>query len=196
MPELPEVETIRRQLAPLIQGAVIVGADTHWSSKFTPALDAVGATILNLSRRGKYLLFELDDGNELVAHLGMTGAFQIVAQHVAGSPSCAAHGPHTRAIWALDDGRQLIFRDIRRFARRPRWRLRRHSNPAHDGPRAAQRCLLGPLAARCSSRAVARDQDPVVEPTTGRRGRKHLRRRSALQRAYRSPRSPDRTRAM
>lgn len=117
MPELPEVETIRRQLAPLIQGAVIVGADTHWSSKFTPALDAVGATILNLSRRGKYLLFELDDGNELVAHLGMTGAFQIVAQHVAGSPSCAAHGPHTRAIWALDDGRQLIFRDIRRFGR-------------------------------------------------------------------------------
>jgi formamidopyrimidine-DNA glycosylase len=117
MPELPEVETIRRQLEPLVRGAVIVGADTHWSSKFTPALDAVGATIVDLSRRGKYLLFGLDDGTELVAHLGMTGAFQIVTGDAACDPSCAAHGPHVRAVWALDDGRQLVFRDTRRFGR-------------------------------------------------------------------------------
>ncbi len=128
MPELPEVETIRRQLDPLVTGAVIVAADSHWSDKFTPALDAVGATITGINRRGKYLLFQLDDdgddesddgyddGYELVAHLGMTGSFHL--EPGSGSdPSCADHGKHTRAVWAFDDGRHLVFDDTRRFGR-------------------------------------------------------------------------------
>ena len=60
MPELPEVETIRRQLEPLLRGAVIIDADAHWSDKFAPALDAVGSQIVEIRRRGKYLLFDLD----------------------------------------------------------------------------------------------------------------------------------------
>lgn len=116
MPELPEVETIRRQLEPLVRDAVIVAADSHWSDKFTPALDAVGTTITGIDRRGKYLLFQLDDGSELVAHLGMTGSFHL-EPGISSDPSCAAHGKHTRAVWALDDGRHLVFDDTRRFGR-------------------------------------------------------------------------------
>lgn len=117
MPELPEVETIRRQLEPMLRGTTIIDADAHWSDKFTPALDAVGTSILAIGRRGKYLVFELDDGNELLAHLGMTGAFHIVDAPPSGQPGCDQHGAHVRAVWALDDGRQLVFRDTRRFGR-------------------------------------------------------------------------------
>ena len=60
MPELPEVETIRRQLEPKLIDAAIVDAGAHWSAKFTPALDAVGTEIVSARRRGKYLLFDLD----------------------------------------------------------------------------------------------------------------------------------------
>ncbi len=117
MPELPEVETIRRQLDPMLRGARIVDADAHWSDKFAPAREAVGSTIAALKRRGKYLLFELDDDHELVAHLGMTGAFSIAEAPVPSPPVCADHGTHVRAIWELEDGRCLIFRDTRRFGR-------------------------------------------------------------------------------
>ena len=118
MPELPEVEVIRRQLQRQVLGARIVAADSHWSDKFTPALDAVGTAIESVDRRGKYLLFALDDGNELIAHLGMTGSFHIDSSpHHDDPPSCDAHGTHTRAVWALADGRQLVFDDTRRFGR-------------------------------------------------------------------------------
>lgn len=116
MPELPEVEVIRRQLREAVRGAEVIAADAHWSDKFTPALDAVGTRITDIGRRGKYLLFELDDGHELVAHLGMTGSFHVDAQH-SGDPACNDHGKHTRAVWAFADGRRLVFDDTRRFGR-------------------------------------------------------------------------------
>jgi len=118
MPELPEVETIRRQLDPLVSGASVVAADTHWSEKFTPGLDVVGATFASIGRRGKYLLFTLDDGHELVAHLGMTGSFHVDESFAdSPEPTCAQHGKHTRAVWAFADGRRLVFDDTRRFGR-------------------------------------------------------------------------------
>ncbi len=117
MPELPEVETIRRQLEPLLRGAEITDATAHWSEKFSPAMDAIGTSIEGVERRGKYLLFVLDDGNELVAHLGMTGSFQVVERQAGAVPDLDQHGPHTRAVWALADGRHLVFRDTRRFGR-------------------------------------------------------------------------------
>ena len=123
MPELPEVETIRRQLAPKLIDEAIVDAGAHWSAKFTPALDAVGTEIVGTRRRGKYLLFDLDPGadggppRELVIHLGMTGR---LAVHEPGS-ALALHDPatdpHLRAWWRLDDDRVLTFHDIRRFGR-------------------------------------------------------------------------------
>lgn len=116
MPELPEVETIRRQLRPALVDREIGAVDAHSSEKFQPALEAAGTTITDLRRRGKYLIFDLDDGHEMLAHLGMTGSFRIDPS-TTGSPDHERVGPHVRAVWQLDGGEDLIFRDIRRFGR-------------------------------------------------------------------------------
>ncbi len=114
MPELPEVETIRGQLEPQLTGAEIIGADSHWSTKFTPAVDAIGHEITGIRRRGKYLLFGLVDGDEtpreLIVHLGMTGRLAVEAD------ADLTH-QHLRAWWVLDDQRVLTFHDPRRFGR-------------------------------------------------------------------------------
>lgn len=114
MPELPEVETVRRELEPWLLGRSIVAASHHPSVKFTQAADAVGATIESVGRRGKYLIFDLDDGHQLIVHLGMTGRLR-------PAPDCHGHEhghhSHVRASWELDDGSVLEFNDIRRFGR-------------------------------------------------------------------------------
>lgn len=123
MPELPEVETIRRQLDPQLRNSEIVDADSHPSNKFSPALDAIGSTITGVGRRGKYLLFGLDRGpqepdEELIAHLGMTGSFHVEPDLGQTTPvDIAEFGAHCRAIWKLADGRRLRFNDTRRFGR-------------------------------------------------------------------------------
>lgn len=116
MPELPEVETIRRQLAPRLTGRSLIAGDAHPSEKFAPALDAIGATVTAVRRRGKYLIFDLDDGEELIAHLGMTGSF-LIAPAAGEDPVCADHDAWVRAVWRLDDGTDFVFRDVRRFGR-------------------------------------------------------------------------------
>ncbi len=110
MPELPEVETVRRGLEPLLRGRVLVAAGSHPSPKFSPAVEAVGHAVEGIGRRGKYLLLALDDGRRLVIHLGMTGQLRVDAP---GTPD----DPYDRAWWRLDDGRRFAFRDVRRFGR-------------------------------------------------------------------------------
>jgi len=110
VPELPEVETIRRQLAELLVGVRIDAAGAHPSAKFASASQVVGAGVEEVRRRGKYLLIGLDDGRELVVHLGMTGAFSVVAAEFRPGPYC-------RAWWRLHDGRTVVFDDTRRFGR-------------------------------------------------------------------------------
>jgi formamidopyrimidine-DNA glycosylase len=107
VPELPEVETIRRQLAEQVTGRRVLAADAHESAKFAPAREAVGMAIEAVQRRGKYLLFSLDDGQELIVHLGMTGSLALSAEV----------DPYVRARWHLDDGSTLRYRDVRRFGR-------------------------------------------------------------------------------
>jgi formamidopyrimidine-DNA glycosylase len=109
MPELPEVETVRRQLVPLVVGRRITEAWGHPSGKFSSATLAAGPTVEGVERRGKYLLLGLDDGRELVVHLGMTGQLRLRPDGEVD--------PHVRAWWALDDGRVLELRDVRRFGR-------------------------------------------------------------------------------
>jgi formamidopyrimidine-DNA glycosylase len=109
VPELPEVETVRRQLAPLVTGHRIVEGWGHPSAKFSSAPLAAGPSIEGVGRRGKYLLVGLDDGRELVVHLGMTGQLRL-------RPG-AEVDPYVRAWWALDDDRVLELRDVRRFGR-------------------------------------------------------------------------------
>ena len=114
MPELPEVETVRRTLAPAI-GATIVSA---WDSgkglhmKRRPPRKKLralaGATITGVRRHGKYLLVDTDSPSTLLVHLGMTGRFLIAA---AG----ATRAKHTHLVLGLRDGRSLRFVDARRF---------------------------------------------------------------------------------
>jgi len=117
VPELPEVETVRRQLEPLIVGTRITGCRAHPSPRFRDASLATGHRIHQINRRGKYLLVGLHMSaaadpvptQELVIHLGMTGGVSVGA-----SPP---DDPYLRACWSLDDGRYMAFRDIRRFGR-------------------------------------------------------------------------------
>lgn len=110
MPELPEVETIRRQLAPGVVGQVVADAWTFGTPKFADAPLAIGTTIVGLARRGKYLLAALDDGRELVVHLGMTGRLWV-------APGGPPGDPYLRAWWRFASGEALVFRDVRRFGR-------------------------------------------------------------------------------
>jgi len=111
VPELPEVETIRSKLVPYVEGRVCVGASADPADKFNSAEELAGLQFGRLRRLGKYLLFGLDDGREMVAHLGMTGSFLVSPQATGLSHS------HIRACWTLDDGNLLAYRDIRRFGR-------------------------------------------------------------------------------
>jgi formamidopyrimidine-DNA glycosylase len=110
VPELPEVETVRRALEPRLVGRVVVDAGGHPSAKFADAPLAVGAEVVAVGRRGKYLLVPLSGERELIVHLGMTGQLRL-------RPGDAALDPFVRAWWRLDDGERLELRDVRRFGR-------------------------------------------------------------------------------
>jgi formamidopyrimidine-DNA glycosylase len=109
MPELPEVETIRRQLAPVVEGRRIIDAWHAANPKFTAAKRVLGASVRAVNRRGKYLLFALDDERELIVHLGMTG--------VVGLRAGTHVDPYLRASWTFDDDAVLDLRDVRQFGR-------------------------------------------------------------------------------
>jgi formamidopyrimidine-DNA glycosylase len=116
MPELPEVETIRRQLAPHMEGRVLCELevlDPRWCQPAPPEALADAARdrrIARVSRRGKYLLVELEDEVTLVMHLRMTGNLLLVAEE-EDTPDRL----HGRARLMLDDGRRVLFVDPRRF---------------------------------------------------------------------------------
>jgi formamidopyrimidine-DNA glycosylase len=122
MPELPEVETIRRQLAPHLEGRAIERAevlDARWSAPAAPVelVDAVeGREILSVGRRGKYFDVELDGEAHLVMHLRMTGNLLLVPAGVdSNSGGTGGDRPHVRVRFALDDGSTVLFADPRRF---------------------------------------------------------------------------------
>ncbi|MFT5222921.1 MAG: formamidopyrimidine-DNA glycosylase [Glaciecola sp.] len=108
MPELPEVESVRRQLEPELVGRTIieVWVDDHPAQRFHAVPSAAGHRMLDVRRRGKFLLLTLDEDRELLLHLGMTGSFRFDVRD-----------KHARAVFELDDGRALVFRDPRRFGR-------------------------------------------------------------------------------
>jgi formamidopyrimidine-DNA glycosylase len=114
MPELPEVETIKNDLAPDVVGHTITGIRFKWPGvvkNLSPdALEKsiVGRRITGMGRRGKYLLFRLDDGKTLVMHLKMSGSLHLVR----GDSEPA--DPHIRTVIFLDNG-CVAFRDLRRF---------------------------------------------------------------------------------
>jgi formamidopyrimidine-DNA glycosylase len=116
LPELPEVETVTADLRPHLVGREITGCDLRFPAIVrhpSPAAFAAGVTgrrIEAMSRRGKYILHHLDSGELLVVHLGMTGQWRYVAPGTE-EPT------HLHAVFQLDDGFQLRYRDVRRFGR-------------------------------------------------------------------------------
>ncbi len=130
MPELPEVETVARQLDPELSGRRIERLevlDGRWSRPVPPEQlgEAVtGTTIHGLGRRGKYLLLALDGERTLVMHLRMTGNLVLVEGEDVIDPSegrrlyegeRSTSARHLRARFTLDDGREVWFTDPRRF---------------------------------------------------------------------------------
>ena len=126
MPELPEVETIRRQLEPKLRGARIERLevlDPRWTRPVDPGQVEArvgGRTIEALGRRGKYLLLELADDLTLVMHLRMTGNLLLVEEGaivaaVEEDAARRADDRFLRACFLLEDGRELRFSDARRF---------------------------------------------------------------------------------
>ncbi len=124
MPELPEVETIRRQLEPALVGRRIEGArvlDERWTRPEPPrAVEAElkGRRIESVGRRGKYLLVGLEGQRFLVMHLRMTGNLLLAGAERFGAPRLYESEPDDRflrAAFGLDDGSELWFTDARRF---------------------------------------------------------------------------------
>jgi formamidopyrimidine-DNA glycosylase len=112
MPELPEVETIRRQLAPHLEGRALTAVevlDPRWTAPRAHgevAAALTGRTVLALGRAGKYLIWELSGDLHLLMHLRMTGTLLF---------DPPADPPHTRVRVGLSDGHRLVYIDPRRF---------------------------------------------------------------------------------
>jgi formamidopyrimidine-DNA glycosylase len=115
MPELPDVEAVRRYLSARgLEGLAFTGATILWPKAIkTPSLEEfvlgiTGRRIGPIGRRAKYLLFPLDDGQTLIAHLRMTGSLLV-------EPATQDRHPMTRNIFSLDDGRELRLVDPRKL---------------------------------------------------------------------------------
>jgi formamidopyrimidine-DNA glycosylase len=121
MPELPEVETVARDLQRWVAGATIVDAEVRWErtirypqpgDRFVAELR--GATIRRVGRRAKSVLLHLADGRVMTVALRMTGALIVAA---AGTPD----DRYARVVFRLADGRELRYRDVRKFGRIGLW---------------------------------------------------------------------------
>ncbi len=124
MPELPEVEMVARMLRPHLVGRRIEEVELLWErtvdrpapEEFSRQL--TGATLTAVGRRGKYLLFSLDNGQTWLVHLRMTGKFLVRSDPGQEAPEGALWNPtHIRARLRLDNGVYLLYIDMRKFGR-------------------------------------------------------------------------------
>jgi formamidopyrimidine-DNA glycosylase len=129
MPELPEVETVRRGLQPVLEGARIVEVEARRPDLRFPlparfAGTLTGRRITALGRRAKYLLVHLDDGKVLICHLGMSGSFRIEGARQSQTPGVFNHertklAAHDHVVLTVEDGAgrqtRIVFNDPRRF---------------------------------------------------------------------------------
>jgi formamidopyrimidine-DNA glycosylase len=121
MPELPEVETVRRGLAPVMEGAVIVRADVNrldlrWPFPARMAERLTGQRVERLRRRSKYVLADLSSGETLLIHLGMSGRMLIsgdpLGSFVHDHPAAQKHD---HVVFHMENGARITFNDPRRF---------------------------------------------------------------------------------
>ena len=134
MPELPEVETVRRGLAPVFEGARFLRVETRradlrspFPARFRERIE--GRRVEALRRRAKYLLADLDSGETLVMHLGMSGSFRIESHFpspphpelVEGAGKGVFHyerskdSAHDHVVFLFEGGQRVIYNDPRRF---------------------------------------------------------------------------------
>jgi formamidopyrimidine-DNA glycosylase len=125
MPELPEVETVRRGLAPVMEGArfdkvEVRRGDLRWPLQKDFASRLKGQTISGLGRRAKYLVADLSSGDVLLMHLGMSGSFRVVHERGAMIPGAYYHEhnkaeTHDHVVFHMSSGARISFNDPRRF---------------------------------------------------------------------------------
>jgi formamidopyrimidine-DNA glycosylase len=120
MPELPEVDAVRRELAPAMRGArferVRLGRKDlrrPFPSRFRERLQ--GQTVRTLTRRGKYLVAGLSSGETLLMHLGMSGSFDVARQRRRAADSDENADPHDHVVFEMSSGATITYNDPRRF---------------------------------------------------------------------------------
>jgi formamidopyrimidine-DNA glycosylase len=125
MPELPEVETVRRGLQPAMEGAKIVKAEARrkdlrfpFQKDFVRRLE--GQTVTGLGRRAKYLMADLGSGDVLLMHLGMSGSFRVLKHDEKIEPGTFYHArgenrAHDHVVFHMSTGAAIVFNDPRRF---------------------------------------------------------------------------------
>jgi formamidopyrimidine-DNA glycosylase len=125
MPELPEVETVRRGLQPVMEGAKIVKAEARRADlRFPFQRDFVarlqGQTVTGLGRRAKYLMADLASGDVLLMHLGMSGSFRVIKPEDETTPgefhyARGKDAAHDHVLFRMSSGADIVFNDPRRF---------------------------------------------------------------------------------
>ena len=180
MPELPEVETVARDLAPLVTGARIVDAEVLWERTIRHpqpperfVAEVRGGIIRSVGRRAKTVLLTFEDGRVLTVALRMTGALLVTDP---GAPPDL----HARVVFTLADGRQLRYRDPRKFGRIGLWEggglQRRVARRRTGGRRVAEHAepyRVGDVFARHGPEPLTRSFSATrfAERLRGRRGR-------------------------
>jgi formamidopyrimidine-DNA glycosylase len=181
MPELPEVETVRRGLAPVMEGARFLKVEANrpdlrrpFPKDFVKRL--TGKTVTGLGRRAKYLLADLSSGDVLMMHLGMSGSFRVAADGRAKTPGKFHHPrsearAHDHVVFHMSSGAQVIFNDPRRFGLMllvPRGELAEHPLMREVGPEPLGNAFDATMLARAcagkktSLKAALSDQKVVA----------------------------------
>jgi formamidopyrimidine-DNA glycosylase len=151
MPELPEVETVRRGLAPAMEGQLLIRIQMHRPNLRFPFPDGfgqrlIGKTVKNVGRRAKFLLITLDDGVVLIAHLGMSGSFRI---YKAAPPPIEKHD---HVVFNISNGFEIRYNDPRRFgfmSLTTENEMAEHPMLSKIGPEPVYPGLTGPELAEC-----------------------------------------------
>ncbi len=192
MPELPEVETVARDLRPRIVGATITGARCSWARTLrthTPeafAAAVAGRRVEAVGRRAKLVVVELSGDAALTIHLKMTGQLFVVAAD-------APEDPYVRLVLGLADGREIRFRDIRKFGKVGLYgrdpltgelvtEVGGTSVLGAFGPEPLDEAFTRPRLPSTDPAAVGPVEAAPARPVVRRRHRQHLRRRGAVDR--------------
>ena len=193
MPELPEVETVRRGLEPAMVGARIERVEQRrpdlrfrFPKRFVARL--TGQEVVGLGRRAKYLLADLSSGEVLVMHLGMSGRFLVTQggrTRVPGEFHAEAGGEsaHDHVVFHLSNGARITYNDARRFGLMdlvPRAELDSSPHFRDLGLEPLGNELSGEAIARLFRRQAGAAQGGAPRPAPDRRARQHLCQRGAV----------------